>query len=354
VKARSDDALLVFDFGGGTLDVSVVKVDLGASGDRKAKVIGKAGCELGGMDIDQWLAKDLLERNGIPERQVKELLARVLLEVEGVKERLSFATDGKTEEPVSLVDPSRGLVLTGGYSRRDLEDLLEANGLPQQVNNTITDALTAAAEKYGVRSADIKTVLMTGGTSLIPYVQKLVRNFFGARVRCERPFDAVATGACYYASGAEDLIDHIQHNYALKYFDAKRNVHDYKTLIPAGVPYPTEEEFIAFHLKGLYDGMEDFGLFICEVGKSGSGKCTLRTTAGGEFEYQADDSGTNGVFCINEDKPTFIKANPPSKKDEKRFKVSFNVDSQRRLRVTVFDLLTRHFICRDMPVVKLV
>ena len=92
--ARRDELFAVFDFGCGTLDVSVVKVDLAAAEDRKASQVGQAGRDLGGMDVDLWIAADFCERHGLDEATRREYEALVLRQAEAAKIALSEPGNG--------------------------------------------------------------------------------------------------------------------------------------------------------------------------------------------------------------------------------------------------------------------
>lgn len=95
--ARKDDRFLVFDFGCGTLDVSAVRIDLASSDDRKAVQLGRAGRDLGGLDVDHWLAEDFCRRHALSEGERRELEAVILRQAEAVKIALSDPTVDEAE-----------------------------------------------------------------------------------------------------------------------------------------------------------------------------------------------------------------------------------------------------------------
>lgn len=73
VRVKSADPVMIFDFGGGTLDVAIVKIDLGSKDEKKCLVLGKGSNDIGGADIDQWLYLDLLDKNGLKSKEVKHI-----------------------------------------------------------------------------------------------------------------------------------------------------------------------------------------------------------------------------------------------------------------------------------------
>jgi molecular chaperone DnaK (HSP70) len=80
--ARRDERFVVFDFGGGTLDVSAVRIDVTTAEDKKAVVLGQAGRDLGGMNIDQWLAADFCKRHNLDDHERRQLEAVILRQAE--------------------------------------------------------------------------------------------------------------------------------------------------------------------------------------------------------------------------------------------------------------------------------
>ena len=90
--ARKDEPFVVFDFGCGTLDVSAIRLDTAATDDRKAVQLGRAGRDLGGLDVDHWLAEDFCQRHSLGERERRGLEAVILRQAEAAKIALSDPT----------------------------------------------------------------------------------------------------------------------------------------------------------------------------------------------------------------------------------------------------------------------
>jgi molecular chaperone DnaK len=355
VRFQPDAAYMVFDFGGGTLDVSVVRMERDAACGARCAVLGKGGAEIGGTSIDQWLYRDLLTRNGKKPEDVRHLSGLLLMEVERAKEALTVSE--KVE--ITVADPRTGEVILGRYSRSSFEDLLEENGLFEMVQRTVNRALADARER-GYGTEHIEAVLLVGGSSLIPSVRRSVRQMFGGIVKAHRPLDAVALGAAAFVGGVA-LYDHIQHDYALRYYNREKGEHDYLTIVPAGTPYPSHGPIRQVTVTASHDAQEYLGLDIYEIGRK---ECFLGGDApvldlvfdqtGGARFRKREEPEIFSRFWINEKCPTFIQAQPHARRGEKRFPVQFSIDGNKRLCVHVKDLRTGKILLKDHPLIKLI
>jgi molecular chaperone DnaK (HSP70) len=353
------DVYLIFDFGGGTLDVAVVLIeeeDAAAAG-RRCRVLGKAGADVGGMTIDQWLFQEILQRHkrSDADDDVRDISNTLLVECERAKERLSE----HERADVSVMHPDTGMVLSAEFTRGQFEELLDQHDAFARIDQTIRRALNTAREK-GYTEDHVKAVLMVGGSSLIPSVQRTVQRIFGRqRVMLENPLDAVARGAAAFVAGV-DFYDHIQHDYAIRYVNPQKGDYDYRTLVQRGTPYPSQEPVVRLTIKATYDGQTQLGMAIFEVGErrqhrseqpvelvfdpSGAARMT---------RLAPDDEDRRIHFWMNEHSPTFLIAEPPARQGEARFEVAFGIDGNKRLLLTARDVRTQRVTHRDYPVVKL-
>lgn len=354
LTVKAGDVYLVFDFGGGTLDISVVRMESTSVGGRRCSVLGKGGADIGGATIDNWLYRDVLARNGKEPEDVRHLSGLLLMEVERAKEALTTGEHAS----VTAADPETGEVLSAPYSRVAFEDLLERNGLFETIHTTLRRALSDAREK-GYDEDRIGAVLLVGGSSLIPSVRRAVRQVFGSRVRFHRPLDAVALGAAAFVHGV-DFSDHIQHDYALKHYNRMKGEHDYALIIPAGTPYPSEGFVKEVIVSASYDDQEFLGLEIYEIGRKECFSCSdgpqldlVFDPDGGARFQKREDVAVRSRFCVNENCPTFIRAEPKAVRGEKRFPVQFSIDGNKRLCVTVRDKKTGRLLMDRSPLIKL-
>ena len=374
--ARQDDRFLVFDFGCGTLDVVVVRVDLGSTDERKAIHLGQAGCDLGGMNIDQWIADDFRRRHGWSDADTRQLEALLYRRAEEMKIALSDPTETEADMTITARLNGRPRVFETTYTRlcetcrtgksgrhSDADSsclgcllLHEQDGhdaFPQRVRQTIETALENAAVKAGTRKSDITKVLVTGGTSLIPAVRQiLVDMFSGSKVQLTNPFDAVARGACRGV-----VVPILQHDYAIESYDDKLKDYVFEPLFAKGTEYPTDgrrpEELVCC---GSYDGQTRVALRIYEV--SDVKRRLLGTSIvddDGALRDEAEVRTDRNYICLNRENPTFIVADPPFERgrDDERLVCSFRIDGHRRLLVTVRDSLAHKLLLEDHPVVRL-
>lgn len=351
---ETGDVYLIFDFGGGTMDVSVVQTDE-HEGSRFCRVLGKAGSDLGGATIDEWMFRDVLRKANVKDAEpdVRKISRKLLVDIERAKELLSV----EEKADISVIDLYTGYMLSAEYSRKRFEQMLEVQGLFGQIERTINRALDAARLR-GIDDDQIKSVFMLGGSSLIPSVQRvLTRIFGGERVMIDRPLEAVACGAAAYVAGAE-VADFIQHDYAIRYIDAEKGGHGYRPIVRRGTQYPTTEPVAKVLVKASADGQSRLGMALFEVGTPGGGDSKVElifdsTGAARVRQVPADEATRRTRYWINEKAPAFLPADPPTAPGEARFEVHFGVDGNKRLTLSAMDVNTGQYVCQDVPVAKL-
>ncbi len=367
--ARKDDRFLVFDFGCGTLDVSAVRIDLGSTEDKKAVQLGQAGREVGGLDIDRWLAEDFCRRHELGEHGRRESEAIILRQAEAAKIALSDPTQDEAEMQVLDRSAGRPRLLRTTYRRccADCEReragkhedpgesclgcLLLEHDFSKQTRETLDRAIENASVKAGLRRDDLAKVLVTGGTSLVPCVRKLLLDCFDSRAVLASPFDAVARGAC---GGA--VVPILQHDYAIESYNRQKQEYEFAPLLKMGTEYPTPRDFVKLWARGSYEAMTRIGLKVFEVSRMKRRKLAgSLVDADGVIRQESQVSTEFAHICLNRENPTFIVADPPVnlQRDQKRFLCSFWVDGHRRLVVTVLDNMTGKTLLKDHPVVRL-
>ncbi len=351
------DVYLIFDFGGGTLDVSAVLLeeDPDASSGRRVKVLGKSGVELGGVTIDQWLFQEVLKRNDRDpnDDEVRRVSNRLLGECMLAKEQLSTVESAG----VTVMLPDGEGIISAEFTRDDFEALLDQHNALSLIDQTLRRTLTQLTQR-GHSEEEIRAVLMVGGSSQIPIIQQTLRRIFGAdRLMMDRPLDAVARGAAAFVHGV-DFFDHIQHDYAIGYVNREKGCDDFRILVNAGTPYPTPEPVTRLTIKSHYDGQLQLGLKIFELGqprnKNIDGELIFDLSGAARIRAVSDeDDARRTRFWMNEHNPTFLHADPPGKQGEKRFEVTFSIDENKRLLLTARDLINGSITHQDYPVVKL-
>jgi molecular chaperone DnaK (HSP70) len=362
------ELLLVVDFGGGTLDVSLVRmpvaegeggVVLDVSGGRagggspastgiEARVIAKAGRVLGGDDVDHWLLDELLARNDAARPDVGGAYSALKGACEAAKIRLS----AHESAAISVFDPDTARTYRATFTRSQLEDLLDRHEFYSAVQRTINKTLRAARTR-GIFPEDIGAVLLVGGTSQIPSVQRLVRGQFDAeRVFDDRPFEAVSHGALNLAVGM-GVDDFLYHSYGVRHLSPITGRHEWEEIIAAGSRYPLEQP-ITLILTASRDGQEALELVIGEVEESAGGVAEVMF---GERAILMVDGAVElrQVVALNDEdgSRTVAYLDPPGRAGEDRVEVVFDVDRNRTLRVSVTDLLTGEELLHEVPVVEL-
>ena len=363
--------VLVFDFGGGTLDVSLVRMPVpeesggflidaeaamqsrasraGSLDNTEARVIAKAATVLGGDDIDNWLLEQLLVRNELTRSDVGNSYFQLKYAVEAAKIRLSTHESAE----VSVFDPDISRTYATTFTRAQLESLLDQYDFYSQIQRTIDKTLRAARNRAGVYPEDIGAVLMVGGSTLIPSVGRMLRTSFGReRVFEHRPFEAVAHGALSLAAGV-GLDDFLYHSYGIRHLHPGTNRHEYEEIIAAGTRYPLEEP-VDFILCATRPGQEAIELVIGEVEESSGGlnevmfgdRAILMVDGGLEVRRVSPLNATGEARMI-------ARLDPPGAESIDRIKARFTVDENRTLRVTVTDLQSERTLLRDAAVVEL-
>jgi molecular chaperone DnaK (HSP70) len=365
--ARQDERFVVFDFGGGTLDVSAVRLDLKEQSGRRAVQLGQAGCDLGGMDIDRWIADGFCTRHAMSDADRRDLDNLILRQAEAAKIALSDPATADTEMSV-LNDLGRVPRLLQTTWRRTcaacdssasrlgaheacLGCLLVEKGFLTQIKETLDRALENAAIKAGVRRSDVTRVLVTGGTSLVPAVRRILEESFHEKVEYDHPFDCVVRGAC---RGIVSPV--LQHDYAIESYSRERKQFEFKPLFKIGTEYPTRPEAVRFWCNGSTDGQTRVGLHIFEVSRMKRRAVDqAMVDAEGRIQVAARVTTDYEHICLNPDNPTFIAADPPlnRERDKRRFLCSFEIDGHRRLLVTAIDHLTGKPVLVKHPVVRL-
>jgi molecular chaperone DnaK (HSP70) len=228
--------VLVVDFGGGTLDLSLVRTLAPQPGNPvlKAEVIAKADAYVGGVDIDIWIAEYLLGQLGLSRQQLGALSWMTLLEQ---AEQLKIALSAQPEAVGSWFDDETLTAYELRLNRQALEEILETHQLLDQIRQCLDEVLLSAQAR-GVGKSQIEQVLLVGGSSQLPAVQELLRSYFGKKkVRCERPFDAVALGALQVGRQVK-LEDRLHHSYAIRLWDPWQKKLHLLSPLRAGQPLP--------------------------------------------------------------------------------------------------------------------
>jgi len=205
-KAGKELKIMVFDFGGGTLDVTIMEMWK----EGGFKVMATSGdTQLGGTDMDNviidYIVNQFKRETGIDLRNDKMATQRVREAAEKAKVELSSTLTTDINLPFITADSSGPKHLTMSINRAKIEELVGA--IVERCRGPLEQALKdakAAFEKEGVSFNDktsIDKIIMVGGPTRMPIVQKFVEDYFGKKIeRGVDPMECVALGAAVQAA----------------------------------------------------------------------------------------------------------------------------------------------------------
>ncbi len=191
---KKDELIAVYDFGGGTFDISILEV-----GENVVEVVSTNGdTHLGGDDIDivvmDWLIAEFKKDQGIDVSKDKMVLQRLREAAEKAKIELSSLQETDVNLPFLTADAGGPKHMQMKLSRAKLEQLIV-----DLVNRTVEPCKKALSDA-GKKGSDIQEVVLVGGSTRIPMVQKLVKEFFGKEPhKGVNPDEVVALGAAVQA-----------------------------------------------------------------------------------------------------------------------------------------------------------
>jgi molecular chaperone DnaK len=197
-KQGADRKIAVYDLGGGTFDVSIIEI-AEVDGERQFEVLSTNGDTfLGGEDFDlrviNFLADEFQKESGVDVRRDPLAMQRLKEAAEKAKIELSSSQQTDVNLPYITADASGPKHLNVKLTRAKLESLVD-----DLLQRTIGPCRTALKDA-GLAAADVAEVILVGGQTRMPLVQKYVRDFFGKEPRKDvNPDEAVAVGAAIQA-----------------------------------------------------------------------------------------------------------------------------------------------------------
>jgi molecular chaperone DnaK len=192
---KNEHTIAVYDFGGGTFDISILEV-----GEGIVEVKSTNGnTHLGGDDIDQkvqdWLVNEFKKESGIDLSKDKMALQRLKEAAEKAKMELSSTMETEVNLPFITADSSGPKHLLIKLTRSKLEQLMDP------IIAKTSEPCKKALKDAGLKPSDINEVILVGGSTRIPKVQELVKNLFGKEPhKGVNPDEVVASGAAIQAA----------------------------------------------------------------------------------------------------------------------------------------------------------
>ena len=198
-KKRGDSVIAVYDLGGGTFDISIIEI-AEVEGEHQFEVLATNGDTfLGGEDFDlaliEYLAAEFKKDSGIDLHSDPLALQRLKEAAEKAKIELSSSQQTDVNLPYITADASGPKHMNIKLTRAKLESLVE-----KLVDRSI-EPCKIALKDAGLSVSQINEVILVGGQTRMPLVQKTVENFFGKEPRKDvNPDEAVAVGAAIQAA----------------------------------------------------------------------------------------------------------------------------------------------------------
>ncbi|MDY0065040.1 MAG: molecular chaperone DnaK [Steroidobacteraceae bacterium] len=193
-KQGGDRKIAVYDLGGGTFDISIIEI-ADVDGERQFEVLATNGDTfLGGEDFDKrvidYLGEEFKKESGVDVRRDPLAMQRLKEAAEKAKIELSSSQQTEINLPYITADASGPKHLNIKLTRAKLESLVE-----DLVQRTI-EPCRIALKDAGLSIKDVSDVILVGGQTRMPLVQKAVKDFFGREPRKDvNPDEAVAVGA---------------------------------------------------------------------------------------------------------------------------------------------------------------
>ncbi|MGV2827107.1 Hsp70 family protein [Myxosarcina sp. GI1(2024)] len=356
--AAERELLLVVDFGGGTLDLSLVKLAekslprgfklnwnriWGDNSSQKptARVLAKVGQNLGGSDIDNWLVDYFHNTQGLPKSSlVTRLAERLKIQLSSQTAASEVYFNDETLESYEL-----------NLERDRFEEILRQQQFFERLDESMEQVIQQA-RRNGVEVEDIDGVLLVGGSVQIPAVRSWIGQYFEQdKLFEDRPYEAIVKGALQVAQNIE-IRDFLYHSYGIRYWNRRQNCHSWHSIIETGQPYPLERP-VELVLGASTENQTSVELVIGELG---SQTTTTEVYFDGErLMTRASNSNTATVMALNDrdGARTIAKLDPPGNPGSDRLKLIFNVDEKRYLRISIEDLVTQKTLLNHHIVVRL-
>ena len=337
--------LLVLDFGGSTIDMSIVALE-GGEGQaspiaqlvrfdgnnlegkstqvlRTAKVLGKSGLRLGGKDIDRWIFHHLLpEENPTNSilRKAEELKCE--LSNTNIKETLVI-----TKKANNIQNEEKFLKL----SKKGLEELLIEKGLLKSIEKLFIQTINSA-KRNSFELKDLDSVVLVGGGSRIPLIKNYLSDICNSiPFLTPPPIEAIALGALHLTPGVQ-IKDVLNKGVSLRCWNKKNEKHIWHPLFLAGQTWPTNKP-LEIILAASINSQLSIDLIIGEPQEEGSneiiytnGLPTLKTIESKDKIKKI----TNTIISIPVD--------PPGEIGQDCIKLVFNINDNCQLEVEGVDL----------------
>ncbi len=343
--------VLIVDIGGSTTDITLA--DIGFAGDgspEQAQLITKTGRFVGGSTIDDLVAEKAFALQGLnpPATFNRKTYLRAIRAGEKVKKKLSFRP--RALEPYE--DLQAGLTINMVFRDSDLAAMVAGSAIATSLQELVQET-AAEIQRRGIALNSISGAILVGGCTICPPIRAVLNDAFSAldlelsdSPTEEDRFAAVVFGALRSVD-APVSNDYLLHDYAIR-LRARNGNFVYQTLFRQGTVYPCRSDYA---LNSGRQIKEQTGIRI-SVGelyrqpRQLQGLSSSGDTTGPLVASEFRPLGTGGHLVV-------IPVDPASPIGDKRYRITFAIDSDRQLLLTVDDTVSQRRLFDNHVIVDL-